>query len=393
MASNVSMVDQAVAVLSAQIARDPNNPALHNRLGLIYASVGELQRAESQFNQAIDRSREQLGALNSELTAKKEKGQIAQASQIMLEANQMELELSSAHSNLARVFEKLGQQSKVMAQLDQLNKDVIIGDGPSNAVKVAPVASVVKAVVAAPPVTSAKKISSELVVTLAKAQALIQAGRPNEATTQLRAVLAMDPGLAQAHEQLGSIALASGNVAQAIDELTRARDIAPNKAATRAALGIAYQYKGRLKEAIVEFRAALALNPKDCSSAFNLGNAYASIGKNNEATSCYQKAVAIDPNMAAAHNNLGSLYSIKGNHDSAVKEFESALALAPGMYSAHYGLGLALYRTQDYAAASREFKTALSLNPALVDAHNKIAMCDRQSGQTSKHLYQDVAMR
>lgn len=393
MASNVSMVDQAVSLLSAQIAKDPNNPSLHNRLGLIYASVGELQRAESQFNQAIDMSRQQLAHLNGELTAKKEAGQIAEASQIMLNANQMELELSSAHSNLARVFEKLGQQSKVVAQLDQLNKDVVIGEGPLKSLAAKPVAVVAEAVTPKVDGAAAKKVSGDLVAALAKAQALIQAGRMNEAATQLKAVLAIDPSLAEAHEQLGTMALAAGNSVEAREELIKARDLTPKKASIHAALGIAYQYQGKLKEAINEFKGALALNPKDSSSDFNLGNAYAASGKNNEAINSYQKAVAITPNMAAAHNNLGSLYSIKGSHESAIKEFESALALAPQMYSAHYGLGLALYRIQDYAAASREFKIALSLNPSLVDAHQKIAMCDRQSGPIAKHLYQDVAMR
>ncbi|MBS2009995.1 MAG: tetratricopeptide repeat protein [Cyanobacteria bacterium SZAS TMP-1] len=396
MANNVSMVDQAVSVLTAQIAKDPNNPSLHNRLGLIYASVGELRRAESQFNQAIDLSREQLAQLNNELNTKKANGEIAQASQIMLTANQMELELSSAHSNLARVFEKLGQQSKVVAQLDQLNKDVIIASGPSQAVAVAPavVARVASKSALAAASGNVKKVSPQLVANVAKAQALIQAGRPNEAVVQLKAALAIDPDLAEAHEELGKISLSSGNVPQAIEELTRACALNPGKASVHAALGVAYQYKGRQKEAIAQFNRAIALDSKDASSLFNLGNAYAAGGQNSEAMASYKKAVAIDPNMAVAHNNMGSLYALNNNNTAAIKEFEAALAQAPGMASAHYGLGLALYRSQDYAAASREFKAAVTLNPSLVDAHHKIAMCEKQSGRLPRQrLFQHVAMR
>ena len=395
MASNVSMVDQAVSVLTAQIAKDPNNASLHNRLGLIYASVGELKRAESQFNLAIDLSREQLAQLNTDLKAKKASGEIAQASQIMLTANQMELELSSAHSNLARVFEKLGQQSKVVAQLDQLNKDVVIGEGPIQAAAVSPAvvarASSLNSSISG--AADAPKVSPQLVASLAKAQALLQAGRPQEAVVQLRMVLSIDPNLAEAHEELGKIGLSCGNVPQAIEELTKARDLTPNKASVHAALGVAYQYKGRLKEAIGEFTRALALNNKDASSAFNLGNAYAAGNQNKEAIACYRKALAIEPKMAVAHNNLASLYSLNNNGEAAVKEFEAALSLAPGMPSAHYGLGLALYRMHDYAAASREFKAAVTLNPSLIDAHHKIAMCEKQGGRPARHLYQHVAMR
>ncbi len=395
MASSVSMVDQAVSVLTAQIAKDPSNPALHNRLGLIYASVGEMRRAEAQFDQAVESSREKLQDLNAQLTEKKEAGQIAQASQLMLDINQIDLELSSAHSNLARVFEKLGQQSKVVAQLEQLNKDVVIGEGPGS-VTVSPVVTAPKPIAiktAGPSDSGPKKVSVQLVATVAKAHALLQAGRVSEATPLLKAAITMDPSLVDAREQLGTISLSQGNFGQAVEQLSRARDLAPNKASIHAELGVAYQYKGKIKEAIAEFARAVALNPKDASSAFNLGNAYAAQGKNDDAISCYKKAAAIDPNMAVAHNNLGSLYSIKGNYEAAAREFESALTLAPKMDSAHYGLGLALYHTQDFGAASREFQAALALNPNLVDAHQKIALCQRQSGQLSKHMYQDVAMR
>ncbi|MBU6451530.1 MAG: tetratricopeptide repeat protein [Cyanobacteria bacterium REEB67] len=388
---NVSMVDQAVSTLNGKIVADPHNPSLHNRLGLIYASVGELRLAEKQFNQAIDLSRQQLTDLNAAIVAKKESGKIDEASESMLAANQMELELSSAHSNLARVFEKLGQQSKVVAQLDQLNKDVVIGNGPSQAV------AAVAAVTVPHPASSdgkpVKKASAELVTAFAKAQADLQSGRINEASQELHTVLGIDPDFAEAHEQLGTIALGGGNVPQALEELGRAAALNPNKASVHAALGVAYQYKGRVKEATAEFTRALALNPKDTSSAFNLGNAYAATNKTQDAINCYRKAIALSPNMAVAHNNLASLYSQKGSFDAAIKEFEATIALTPTMASAHYGLGLAYYRTGNHISAVREFKQALALNPALVDAHHKIALCERQSGQPRVHRHQDVAMR
>lgn len=368
---SVSLVDKAVEMLSTQIDQDPHNPSLHNRLGLIYAEMGELNQAENQFKQAIELARIGLATNRQEVAAKKDQGDLNEASTLMLAASQNELELSAAHSNLARVYEKLGQQSNVVGQLEQLNHDVVIGNGMAQAT-----------IDAASGKKSNSKASPEIVTGLAKSEALMHVGRFPEAMQLLRRVLSLDPNIAEAHEKLGQAALNSGNTFVAVQELKRACDLDPGSATAHSALGLAYQFRTRSHEAIEEFNKALALNPKDAISAFNLGNIYAHMGQIGDAQRYYRLALKNDPRMAVAHNNLASLYSMQGIYEAAVSEFEESLALAPNMVSAHYGLGVALFNMQDYVAASQEFKKSLALNPNLADAQAKIQVCARKLGQS-----------
>jgi tetratricopeptide (TPR) repeat protein len=369
---SVSLVDKAVELLSSQIDQDPHNPSLHNRLGLIYAEMGELNQAENQFKQAIELARIGLATNRQEVAAKKDQGDLSEASTLMLAASQSELELSAAHSNLARVYEKLGQQSNVVGQLEQLNRDVVIGDGMAQA----------QSIDAASGKKSNSKASPEIVTGLAKSEALMHVGRFPEAMQLLRRVLSLDPNIAEAHEKLGQAALNSGNTFVAVQELRRACDLDPGSATAHSALGLAYQFRTRSHEAIEEFNKALALNPKDAISAFNLGNIYAHMGQIGDAQRYYRLALKNDPRMAVAHNNLASIYSMQGIYEAAVAEFEESLALAPNMVSAHYGLGVALFNMQDYMAASQEFKKSLALNPNLADAQAKIQVCARKLGQS-----------
>jgi len=372
-ASNVKLVDEAVKLLVGQIEANPKDPSLHNRLGLIYAELGELSQAENQFKQAIEIAR--LGVTESKqaVDANKASGQLTLASEAMLKGSQAELELSTAHSNLARVYEKLGQQSKVVAQLEQLNQDVRINGSLAQSFGL----GAGKAATA----KNSVKSSVEIVDGMAKAEALMQAHMLPQAMAQWKHVLSLDSTIAEAHEKLGRAALSTGNIFLAIQELKQAAQLEPHKAAIHSSLGMCYQYRNKNKEAIDEFNKALAIEPKDALTAFNLGNAYAALGQNKDARRVYQQAIQIKPEMAVAHNNLATVLSMDGLYEQAIEQFAYTLTLAPNMASAHYGLGLAQFNTHDYTSAAREFKIALAINPNLIDAHTKIEMCHRLNGQ------------
>lgn len=370
--SEVRIVDAAVASLSAQLEKDPGNPSIHNRLGIIYAELGELKEAQGQFNQAISLARQGLSSLYGQIELKKREGDVAAASNLMLTVSSMQLELSSAHSNLARVFEKLGQNNRVVAQLDELNKDVVIGG-------LAQGGQGEKAGL------DTKKVSPDVVSGLAKAEALLQVGRLNDAATELKMVLSIDPSLAAAHLQLGKVAMASGNNFLAQRELEITTRLDPKAAEAYGALGMVYCARNKTAEAMRCFTQALSLNPKDAASAFNLGNIHAARNNNQAAIDLYRRALNIDPQMAAAHNNLASMLSAQGNYEGAVGEFEQALSLAPAMDSAHYGLGLAMMHMEDYVSAAKEFKRAIALNANLVDAQSKAELCMRRAGMAFNH--------
>jgi tetratricopeptide (TPR) repeat protein len=362
------IVDQAVAQLQSGLEKDPSNTTLHNRLGMIYAEIGEMPEAEAQFKQAILLSRAKLSELYTKIQVKRLEGDLAAASAMMLNVSSIQLDLSSAHSNLARVYEKLGDSQRVVKQLDELNRDVVIGGGlASGTIK------------ASDKSDKPAKANPEVVAGLARAEALMQVGRMLDAGRELRTLLAVAPDLAEAHELLGKTGIATNNFFLARREFEEAARLEPTKAAYFSSLGFIYDRSGKKAKAMEAYQQAYKLEPKNAVNAFNLGNAYAANNQNSQATNYFKQAIELNPNLASAHNNLASMYSMAGNYEAAIKQFEQAIYLAPQMASAHYGLGLAMYNLKDYAGAAMSFKQACLLNPNLIDAQAKLQVCQRKA--------------
>jgi tetratricopeptide (TPR) repeat protein len=367
---DLKSLDQASDQLLDQINKNPSDPSLHNRVAMIYAGMGDFTSAVNHFEKAVQASRSQILLLTAQEKDLRAKGDKAAAAKTVLDVSKLNVELSAAHSSLARVYGELGQHDKVVDELDALNKDIVFGSDLTKK--------------SAPPVVAQTETDHRLnqknLASLARAQALMQAHRMPEAMQEYKNVIAIEPQSAIAHERLGLAALFVNNSYLAVQELETATRLEPDRGTTHNALGLAYQAEGDGQHAQVEFEKALSLNPKDDEAAFNLGIIFAGTGRYGPAQEAFRKAVQANPKSFMAHNHLGTLLSLSGNYRQAIQEFQAALTLAPDLASSHYGLGIALYNSKEYPASIREFKRALALNPGLTDAHNKIELAYRKSG-------------
>ena len=122
--------------------------------------------------------------------------------------------------------------------------------------------------------------------------------------------------------------LNKGMFDQAITELKKALEIDPNLAEAYTTLGAAYAGKGMLDKAIAEFKKAIEINPNYAMAHNDLGIAYLDKGGMlNEAITEFQKAIEIDPNYAEAHNNLAVSYYYKGEYSLAIKHCDKLIEL------------------------------------------------------------------
>jgi tetratricopeptide (TPR) repeat protein len=374
----LASLDSAAQQLVTSIEKDPGNPALHNQLGLIYAELGDSDKAVLHFQRAIEVARGKLLALNArERASQMEGGDKGGSVSLVLESSKLSADLSAAHSSLARIYDQLGQHDRVVSELDLLNHEIVFGSS------LTPKFNEPAKIVSPPPVlSSVHRLSPACMQLLAKAQALTQARRTTEAMPLYRQVVQLDPQAGIAHQQLGLAAAATGNYWLASQELGTASQIDPNNATTHAQLGSTYQAIGQSEKAINEFQKAIALDPKNVTALFSLGNILATQRQHALAIQVYQRALLINPQSAAIHNNLGSSYSQTGDYKDAIDEFNRALALSPDMASSHYGMGIALYNVKDYRGAISELKRALSLNPGYGDAREKIELAYRKTNGT-----------
>lgn len=363
-AENLQLLEQAAKRLTAQLKQKPFDPALHNKLGLVYLSLGDTDQAVASFHRAVTNARDSIAQANNRVATLKKQGQTEQASAALLEASQYNVELTAAHSNLARVYELRGAHDKVLAELDALNKEGVLFDGGT----------------ASQRTIIAHRMTHETARTLAAAEGYMGQRRYAEAEVAYRRVLEQDPSVALAHHQLGVLMAMGNNHVQAVDELETAARLNPQSAQTHNNLGLTYQALGMPGQAAAAFARASDLDPRSAEAAINLGNLYSAQGRLDLATQTFRYAVAHDPRNARAHNNLGTSLSLQGDTPDAMVEFQRAIKLDPNMASAHYGLGLIFYNMRSYVPAIKEFKLAQNLNPQLSDCRVKIEEAYRRVG-------------
>ena len=116
---------------------------------------------------------------------------------------------------------------------------------------------------------------------------------PGEARHAYEQALALDPGLADAHVNLGRLLHAAGEAARAE----------------------------------THYRAAIQHAPDDAIAHFNLGGLLEELGRGGEAVASYHRALGADPAFADAHYNLGLLLDALGRRPAAMTHLKAARRL------------------------------------------------------------------
>lgn len=102
----------------------------------------------------------------------------------------------------------------------------------------------------------------------------------------------------------------------------------PGDALTHAEMGWQAHLDGRLQDAIGEYRKAVALQPGNAGSWNTLGFFYLLAGDDMSATQAFERSIAIEPN-ADALSNIGTLKFQSGEYAAATALYRKATELDP----------------------------------------------------------------
>jgi tetratricopeptide (TPR) repeat protein len=207
---------------------------------------------------------------------------------------------------------------------------------------------------------------------LSTALELHRAGRYADAARCYHAQLARDPDDADALHLFGVMHHQCGHGSRAVELIVRAVALRPGAAAFHANLGEVYRNLGRHEEAIDCCRTALRLQADYPEAANNLGLALQALGRSEEAAGAFGAALRIRPEFALARNNLGTALRELGRTDEALEAFRSAVARDPAMAKARANLGQALVDSGEAAEALPHCQEAVRLQPDLAAAHNNL---------------------
>ncbi len=166
------------------------------------------------------------------------------------------------------------------------------------------------------------------------AQAYLLAGRlflrrelRDEAGSEAAKALAIDPNLPLAHELLGEVALARGDVQGAVRELEAERKLNPLDPDLYDRLGDAYLRNGQYPEAQQALDRAVLLEPNSTGPYILLGQAFLKMNDPIQALHYLDHAVRMDPSNYITHNLLGQAYKTVGQLAAANREFKTVVAL------------------------------------------------------------------
>ncbi len=253
-----------------------------------------------------------------------------------------------------------------------------------------------------------------------KAHELYERGRWEEALSELKAAIAINPYNGSWYFNLGLTYDAMDRFNEAINALRRALEIVPDDVEILNALGYDCNRAGNFDEAIQYFERVQSIDPAFESSYCNRIISYAEKGDHEKAEEmfflarqykdrcplcyynaghslfarglfdralwCWQQVIEIDPDHPQVHARIADAYWAKGQLPEARKHFIEELRASPGDINIMLDLGELLVEMGEYEAAGEKFRQLLELSPEECTAHFHLGQLAMQDGRLAEAL-------
>ena len=190
--------------------------------------------------------------------------------------------------------------------------------------------------------------------------------------------VSLDRRNSDALAKLCEVQATKGDIDQAIATAKQGLGDNPRNADLYVLLGRFYESKSDAQQAEASYRSALNLNPQHPLASNNLARLMLQTGGNLDvALSLAQTARRGMPNSPSAADTLAWIDYQKGAYQSAIGLLQEALSLqdkvrAPDDPYIHYHLGMAYAKSGQTALARQQFERAIKLNPNATDAKKQL---------------------
>jgi predicted AlkP superfamily phosphohydrolase/phosphomutase/Tfp pilus assembly protein PilF len=156
---------------------------------------------------------------------------------------------------------------------------------------------------------------------------LLSKGGEKEAERLLDKAIEQNPRSVFLHTKLGTLYLQEQRFASAQREFERAVELGSDQFEPLFYLGVCYGSQGEIEKAITSFEKVLSFYPDNFDVLLNLGASYAKLGKLDRALSLFENAYKIGPKSPELLNSMGALYMQIGQLQSAIRVFAESLQL------------------------------------------------------------------
>lgn len=208
------------------------------------------------------------------------------------------------------------------------------------------------------------------------ARAHLEAGKYEDAITDLEAAVKADPGSSEAHFLLGQAYNRTNDLLKAKEAFSTVLALDPDNAAAHHNLGVTYFQLQDPNAAVAEFEAALQLDAEDPDTHYQLGATYLVLALSgvdptappdpqtlDQAIAEFETALELKENMPQALIGLGNVYIQQADYATAIEMLQRAIEQLPDSPEAYYGLGEAYAQNGDTASACEAYSHFLTLDP------------------------------
>lgn len=214
------------------------------------------------------------------------------------------------------------------------------------------------------------------------------ARRRRGALDEARAALARAHELAPKEPEplwaLAECELARGELSKAAGLLEQLLEIAPDHVEAHLALSAIERQRGEIDAALAAARALLIQNPRETRALLEIGRIYRATKAYDVAELVLEKARALSSESAAVYNELGLLALDRGDTQLSFTHFEKAESLDARFLPAHLNKASVLLAAGDYVEAERAYRAAISATSdaeALADARVGLGIALRGQGK------------
>jgi serine/threonine-protein kinase len=308
--------DEAQEVLQELTRQQPDNPVLHNTLGISLSTQQKHAAAEAAYRKAIELQPDFAMAHYNLGLALTSQGRHAPAETATRKAIQLKPEFAQAHNLLGM---ELSQQRKHAAA------------------------------------EAAYRRAIELRPEFAQAHAnlgmaLNMQGKYRAAEAVCRKAIDLQPDLAVAYTNLGNALMGQEEPGAAEAAYRKVIDLQPDIAAAHSNLGSALASQQKYRDAEAAFVKAIDLQPNLAEAHDNLGIALASQGRHGAAEAAFRKAIDLQPTFVPTYFNLAEALSEQARFDEALALIKKGHDLLPARDPLREETRPLLQRCQRYMA-------------------------------------------
>jgi tetratricopeptide (TPR) repeat protein len=222
----------------------------------------------------------------------------------------------------------------------------------------------------------------------ARGEALLALGRHDEAVTELRKAMELDPKMNVARVRLASALMAQGKAAEAVAEGRKATEVDAKSGQAFAVLALALmaENKNNWNDAISQAQTGKFLNERDPYVQWAVGRVFEGNDNLDQAQAAYKKALETDPNYTPASAALLSVQVRRGDTEGALVQAQKLVAEMPQSAEIQLELGRLYLRKGDFTAAMPPLEKAVSLSPGSAEAQALAGMAYQYNRKTQEAL-------